>query len=134
MTSRARAERRRAERRRAERNARRPTLTRDPEVGVLVGWCATADDIPAARAGTHDALIALMGNQRSGPVTWLELTGSRAHEFLDRALAEPDNAPEIDRHYRHLRTLLADHDGWLVIAAAPGVIATAPAPSNGSAP
>lgn len=100
--------------RRARRRARH-----DENVGILIGWCATEDDLAETRQGTHDALIKLMGDRRTGGVSWRQLTGDDAREALSM-LTRGEMRPELLDHYRHLRAFLREYGGWLVIATAPG--------------
>lgn len=86
---------------------------------MLVGWCAAEEDLPDARQGTHDALLKVMGDRRTGGVTWRHYTGDQANEVLDRLVVD-EKRPELSDHYRRLRALLREYGGWLVVATAPG--------------
>lgn len=84
-------------------------------VGVLVGWCSDETALEETRRGTHDALIAMMGDRRTGPVAWHQVTGVEA----SLALVQLDGSGAVVDP--HVRRLFYRWGGWLVIASADGI-------------
>jgi hypothetical protein len=101
------------------RQQRRTRHSADEHIVIVVGWCLTEDDLAEVRKGIHDALIKLMGDRRTGGVSWRQYTGSDATEVLVR-LKEGAGRDELE-HYRRCSALLREYGGWLVAASAPGV-------------
>lgn len=90
------------------------------DVATLVGWCADEEHLTEARGATHDALIDLMGDRRRGAVGWKWKTGQEARDLLNEFTTNETSQPLLD-HYRHLRGMLREYGGWIVVAYAPGV-------------
>lgn len=88
-------------------------------MGTIVGWCASEADLTDAREALHDALIKLMGDQRTGSVFWVWREGQHAHELLNQ-VAVDERSQEILDHYRRVRAHLREYGGFVVIAMAPG--------------
>lgn len=101
-----------------------PRKPRDNRVGVLIGWAHTEADLPEARQATHDQLISLMGAGRTGGVTWRQATGTDALSMLAAAAVDTPIDSELFDHYRRLRAMLREYGGWLVLASAPGRLAS----------
>lgn len=104
------------------RAARLAARGHDGWEGFVVGWCDADEgpDYETALKGTHDALIKLMGTERVGGVGWQVVGLPQANDVLD-TLTEGTETQELLDHYRHLRALLREHGGYLVIARAPGI-------------
>lgn len=118
MSSNRRAERRRQQR---ARHAANVDVVLPGDYAVTVGWCSGVDDLDEARAKLHDSLIAMMGDQRSGPVEWRWWEGQAAHRNLDRLAAAAASADQpIRDHYRRVRAHLREWGGIVVVAMAPG--------------
>ena len=105
-----RQQRRKAQRRQHHHNAQHH--------GVMVAWAASEADLPEARQQTHDRLIATMGDQRRGGVTWRQTTGDQAVETM--AMLTEGATCELADYYRRIRAMLREHGGWVVVASAPG--------------
>jgi hypothetical protein len=88
------------------------------EIAVMVGWCKTEADLPETRKQTHDRLIEMMGDRRTGGVTWRWWTGEQAVEALER-LKEGASGGLAD-YYRRISAHLREWDGFVVMASAPG--------------
>lgn len=84
-------------RRAQRRRGRRERCTRDDQVAVMVAWCAEESDLPEARQQTHDRLIASLGAQRRGGVTWRWWTGHAAEDAL--ASIGEDAVGELAEYY-----------------------------------
>ena len=110
----------RAHRRRAERRIRKEERGIDPnsDYGTVAAWCLDESDLPAARQQSHDTLIALMGDQRTGGVQWLQRTGDDATQLLGQLFE--DATGEASDYYRRIGGHLREYGGWLVVAIAPG--------------
>lgn len=99
----------------------RPCRIEDDTYGVLI-VAATEADLPEARQRTHDALIGLMGDGRTGPIEWRQAKGAAATAILDIAARDPVT-PELADYYRRVRAMVRENGGWLVMALAPGNMA-----------
>lgn len=109
----------RARHRREARAAARPQqFVPDADYATVPAWCATEDDLPDTRQATHDTLIALMGDKRTGGVKWLWWTGAEAERALGimRQGAVGEHADNYRRCAGHLR----EYGGYLVVAMAQG--------------
>jgi len=89
-------------------------------IGVQLGWCATKADLEQAKRETHDVLIAQMGSQRVGGVSWMIATGEGALKILNDAWPDADEAQEHHDYYRRIGAHLREYGGFLVVATAPG--------------
>lgn len=92
---------------------------RERRYGVLAGWAATETDLPAARRATHDVLIRLMGEHRTGGVAWRQYATPEALVALTE-IRQGALDPALVEHYNQLEALLHTHGGWLVVAIAAG--------------
>lgn len=111
MGSKARAERRRHDR------AQKQGM--DTRVGITVAWCEDDEHLDEAKQRTHDGLIALMGDARSGGVTWRMYTGDGALNVIKQLVTTGD--PEWGQKVASpVKRLLEQFGGTLVIASAPG--------------
>ena len=119
--SRQRAERRR-HRRSEERTRRRVAVNHSDYFGMMVAWCdGTVANIKEAQATTHDALLAQMGNRRTGGVAWRIYDAAEGRVVVERLIETADVGDTAIRgYYRRLLALLREHDGNLVVAYAPG--------------
>ena len=119
----------RAERRRHARGPRGPRhLHSPPELnddgiyGVQPGWFQSLDDLDHAKQSSHDALIATMGDRRTGGVQWRWWTGQEAHQVL--AMLRTDKLEVEDEHtantYRRIAAHLREYGGYLIVAMAEG--------------
>jgi hypothetical protein len=120
MGSIARAHARKQARTLAKHPTARLPVRLDPEAnyGVVAGWCATDADLPEARKDTHDQLIALMGDNRAGPVQWQWWEGRDATETLEAMKADTTDF-ELSELYRRMSGLLREQGGILLVAMAP---------------
>lgn len=91
----------------------------DATYGVLACWCATEADLPSARRQSHDALLKMLGNLRTGGVEWRTYEGQDAKDALS-VLYEDNTSAALSDYYRRLGGLLREHGGCLVVAMAPG--------------
>lgn len=112
----------RREQRAAAKKAHRRTSDFDPHgddnYGTTIGWYANEADAEEARQSTHDTLITLLGDRRTGPVTWITHTGQEAVDFVDM-LAEGTTGAHA-ANYAEVRRHLTTWGGWVVLAIAPG--------------
>jgi hypothetical protein len=108
----------RAERRRQARRDAKQRCAVPANHGVLVGWAATEADLPEARQITHDKLIALMGDRRTGGVEWRTVVGAQAEQAL--GTLQVGASPTLADHYRRLGGMLREYGGFLVVASAAG--------------
>lgn len=110
----------RAEQRRA---ARLEAAHHNQWMGTVIAWAPTNDvDNPECRramTGSHDGLIELMGDHRTGPVTWHFYDPPAGEQVLDRMEAE-SLYNELTEVYAECRELLRTWGGVLIIATAPG--------------
>lgn len=92
----------------------------DPEgdYGTTAAWCADADDLEDAKRRTHDGLLGMMGDQRTGGVQWIIREGDAARALLGQLWQGADE--ELSTYYRQLRGHLREYGGYLVVAIAPG--------------
>lgn len=88
-----------------------------------LAWARSAEDVDVAKQRLHDRLIAEMGDQRIGPVSWQVAEGATALAVL-RIITDAEKRSctkaELDE-YGKVETLLRDEGGHLVIASAPGI-------------
>lgn len=88
------------------------------ELGVVIGWADNAH-VEGAKTQTHDTLIELMGEARTGGVRWYLIDDALAAlAQLDRM--RPGASPELLEVYDHVAGLVRELGGVLVIATAPG--------------
>ncbi len=109
----------RAARRRAARDAALPARRRDEWHSIVVGWSADDEHLQEVQKGTHDAVIDLMGDERTGGVTWRIFRDITAAGKALELLAD-GASPDLLHHYRTIRGLLREHGGIMVMASAPG--------------
>lgn len=89
-----------------------------PELGVIAGWCIDEPDaIEDCKRGTHDAVIELLGDRRTGGVGWL--IGEPGSTDAVEELKRDETDPALLAHYRHLCALVREHGGRIVLAMAP---------------
>ena len=110
----------RAHFRRLARQDKRQTrrIIPDADYGTVAAWCLAESDLPDARASTHDTLLKIMGDERTGGVQWLQWTGDEAWAAL-REIREGATGEHAD-YYRRISGHLREYGGWLVLAMAPG--------------
>lgn len=94
--------------------------TRERNVAVVAGWCAADTDLLHVRRATHDTLIDLMGDRRTGGVSWVQFTGPAALRQLVQMQQDAAD-PETAAHYDQIAELLTNRGGYLVIAFATGI-------------
>ena len=91
---------------------------------VVLAWCAIdPDSVEETKRTTHDAIVHLMGDRRSGPVQWRVLDPDEGNLALDAMIENPGVDPltdELFNYYRQLRGCLREHGGFLIVASAPG--------------
>lgn len=91
----------------------------DPNVGVVVGWCAP-DSVDECKQQTHDVLLELMGDRRAGGVVWKIFEGVVAREVIKKM--ELDSWGEGDTvnaaYYAQINFRLGVAGGLLVVATA----------------
>lgn len=93
-------------------------LLGEEQIGVIVGWC-DVDHVEEAKKQTHDTLIELMGDTRTGGVSWRLIDDPLlALSQLD-AMREGADEPHIEL-YDKVAGFIREHGGVLVIATAPG--------------
>lgn len=95
----------------------------DDWVRVAFGATGTRDkdDVALVRRQTHDQVIEDLGDARTGPVTWRQLTAPAGVDLL------LENGYGDDAAYAQLIKYLRDNPGgWLVIASAPANRAVPP--------
>jgi hypothetical protein len=114
-----RAKVRREARAAAGHGARRGYVHHSDTGALNTGWCATEDDLPELRQGTHDTVIKLLGTRRTSGVRWVQFEGEEAYTHLER-LVEKCTDPKLLAMYRQIRGLLREHGGWVVTAMAEG--------------
>lgn len=116
-----RAERRRLARLEAKR-ARADECGRivpEGDYAITAGWFGTLADLEKAKRQSHDILVEMMGDRRSGPVHWRWWeSGDGADEAL-RVLSEAAAPHELD-HYRRVRAHLREYGGFVIVALAKG--------------
>lgn len=91
----------------------------DQPYGIVTGWCQDEDALPETRRDTHDRLVKLMGDQRTGGVQWQWWEGDAATETLEGMKIDTTD-PSLSDMYRRISGLLRERGGLLVIAMAPG--------------
>lgn len=94
--------------------------------GIVVGWAGgEPETIEQCKQQTHDAVIDIMGEQRTGGVEWRIIADvDDANHVLDQLVAGDGMEPLLDElfnYYRSLRGMLREHGGVLIMAMAPGV-------------
>jgi hypothetical protein len=79
-----------------------------------LAWASTEDDIALVQA----QCMAIVTDHGYGPPVfiWTMEAGPEADDALDRFAL--DATPEQAEVYRHIRALLREYQGWLVIAGA----------------
>jgi hypothetical protein len=92
----------------------------DQDVGVLVGWCRSTEDLEETKRATHDGLISLMGDRRTGGVRWRICTGETEGNEALRVLRDGVRDQALLDHYRRLAAHLREWGGHLVVAMAEG--------------
>lgn len=121
---------RRAENRRRQRALRkgRPHRERkaqskfelpEGDYAVQMGWVEDEDALEEGRMVTHDSLIDLMGDTRTGGVRWSWAEGVEALAMLD-VLESNSTDPRWADYAAQIRGRLTTVGGWLVVAMAPG--------------
>lgn len=111
----------RAERRRRERATRRPARHLDRDYGVQPGWFADLDALEEAKRGTHDLLIASMGDRRTGGVQWRWWTGEEATVQLTMLRGGWMNLTDYESDVlRRIAAHLREYGGYFIIAFAEG--------------
>lgn len=101
-------------------------LDPDEDVAVVPAWCADLPDAVAeAKQATHDAVVALLGAARRGPVRWQLHEPPAAYEVLAALASSGPWDAESSAYHRGLRAHLREYGGLLVIAYAPGERAAA---------
>lgn len=93
----------------------------DKDVGVLVAWCRGPEDLEDAKQQTHDGLIALMGDRRTGGVQWRICEGREQGEEALRVLRHGCTDQALLDLYRRHGAHLREWGGYLVVAMAEGV-------------
>lgn len=91
----------------------------DEQIAAITGWCDGPEKLEECKKQTHDAVISMLGDRRSGGVSWkiVDVVDS-ALELLEKMR---DGASEAHLEvYDHCAGLLREHGGILVIATAPG--------------
>lgn len=96
-------------------------LAGDHALALHIGWCANELDLEETKTLVHDALIAQMGDARTGGVTWHIYDGTAAVGVICELLALPDNDESLADDYLNVAQHLRDDGGILVVATAPGV-------------
>lgn len=90
-----------------------------PDVGVMVGWCSDEEDaIEEAKTITHDNLIRLLGDRRTGGITWRLYRDTDAEDIV-AALAVGERSPDWLDMLRQVRARLDAYGGVVVLTTAP---------------
>ncbi len=121
---------RRAENRRRQRALHKGRTDRDRKArpkfevpqgnyAVQMGWVEDEDALEEGRMVTHDSLIELMGDTRTGGVHWSWAEGLDALAMLD-VLERNNRDPRWADYAAQIRGRLTTVGGWLVVAIAPG--------------
>lgn len=102
--------------RRAAR-ARAHAMRLAPDVGLMVAWCVE-DEIETAKSQTHDALIRLLGDRRTGGIEWRLYRGTDAEDII-AALGIGERSVDWLDMLRQIRARVDAYGGVVVLCTAP---------------
>lgn len=96
----------------------------DEHIAVLCGW-SDVEHVEEAKRKTHDTLIRMLGDNRTGSVSWRLIDDVPAALAQLERMREGADEPHMEL-YDRLEALLREHGDVLVIATAPGRPPTPP--------